>query len=108
MLRSTVFRTTMAFPIDFASLELNIKVHFGEELSEEMKASVESVIDDAITGFSRAPEARRTALVLKEQDGEIAKAAIRVRLREMVTDCIADALKRLEYSPEEISVTVQS
>lgn len=108
MLRSTIFSTTMAFTIDFASLELNIKVHFGEEISEEMKASVESVIDDAITGFSQTPEARRTALVLNEQDGEIAKAAIRVRLRKMVTDCIADALKRLEYILDDVSVSVQS
>ena len=108
MLRSTVFSTTMAFTIDFASLELNINVCFGEELSEDMKDSVGIALDDALTGLAKTPEARRTVFALKEQDGEIAKATIRVRLREMVTDCIADALKRLEYSPEGISVTVQS
>lgn len=108
MLRSTVFSTTMAFAIDFASLELNIKVCFGEELSEDMKDSIEIVLDDALTGLAKTPEARRTVFALKEQDGEIAKAAIQVRLREMVTDCIADAVNRLEYSLAKLSVSVQS
>lgn len=108
MLRSTVFSTTMAFTIDFASLELNINVCFGEELSEDMKDSVGIALDDALTGLAKTPEARRTVFALKEQDGEIAKAAIRVRLRKMVTDCITDEINRLEYILDDVSVSVQS